>query len=66
MRPYLTVPLEEVEITATRAQDAGGQNVYVDELSRHLVYVGAPVARSSSSMADSRRAGRKPNGPISP
>jgi ribosome-associated protein len=27
MRPCLTVPPEEVEITATRAQGAGGQNV---------------------------------------
>jgi len=27
MRPYLTVPPEEVQITATRAQGAGGQNV---------------------------------------
>ncbi|HNV26818.1 MAG TPA: aminoacyl-tRNA hydrolase, partial [Nitrospira sp.] len=27
MRPSLTIPVEEVEITAIRAQGAGGQNV---------------------------------------
>ncbi len=36
MRPYLTVPPEEVEITATRAQGAGGQNVNKVANAAHL------------------------------